>query len=200
MYHDGICVCRGARLGGGGGGGRGGGDLSATDEGLWGNNSCMRSCFPSLNGVSMSLGPCVACRLSEVVDLARPSCIISLLNHVGCVFLHRSPPSLSLTCSRVTFSLPHLPGFLHTWGMRKFRNFAVKEVSETLLNVTKVFPLMRCFSPTCVDTDVYCKSGDAPILILALDPNASIGNRYLYPIPVSVLILAMSTLQVLLKC
>lgn len=79
MYHYKIFVHRGARL-------EGVGDLSATDVGLWGNKTCMRSCFPPLNGVSMSLGPCVACRLSEVVDLAWPSCIISLLNHVGCVF------------------------------------------------------------------------------------------------------------------
>lgn len=79
MYHYRICVHRGARLGGVG-------DLSATDVGLWGNKACMRSCFPPLNGVSMSPGPCVACKLSEVVDLAWPFCIISLLNHVGCVF------------------------------------------------------------------------------------------------------------------
>ncbi len=78
MYHYRICVHSGARL-------EGVGDLSATEVGLWGNKACMRSCFSSLNGVSMSLGPCVACRLSEVVDLAWPSCIISLLNHVGCV-------------------------------------------------------------------------------------------------------------------
>lgn len=78
MYHYRICVRRGVRL-------EGGGDLSATDMSLWGNKACMRSCFPPLNGVSMSPGPSVACRLSEVVDLAWPSCIISLLNHVGCV-------------------------------------------------------------------------------------------------------------------
>lgn len=93
MYHDGICFCKRAGLGGGG-------DLSATDEGLWGNNSCMRSCFPSLNGVSMSLGPCVACRLSEVVDLAWPSCIISLLKHVVCV----SPLLTSITLSHLFLS------------------------------------------------------------------------------------------------
>lgn len=78
MYHYRICVHWGTRL-------EGVGDLSATDSGLWGNKACMRSCSPPLNGVSMSLGPCVACRLSEVVDLAWPSCIISLLNHVECV-------------------------------------------------------------------------------------------------------------------
>lgn len=78
MYHYRICVRRGARRGEGG-------DLSATDEGLWGNKACMRSCFPPLNGVSMSPGPRVARRLSEVVDFAWPSCIISLLIHVGCV-------------------------------------------------------------------------------------------------------------------
>lgn len=149
MYHDGICVCRGARLGGGGGG-----DLSATDEGLWGNNSCMRSCFPSLNGVSMSLGPCVARSLSEVVDLAWPSCIISLLNHVGCVFLHRSPPSLSLTCSRVHFLSASPAGFPSHLGNAQNRNFAVKKVSETLLNVAKIFPLMRCFFPPRASTQM----------------------------------------------
>lgn len=69
MYHYRICVRRGARL-------EGVCDLSAIDVGLWGNKACMRSCFPPLNGVFMSLGPCVACRLSEVVDLAWPSCII----------------------------------------------------------------------------------------------------------------------------
>lgn len=101
MYHYRICVHRGARL-------EGVGDLSATDVGLWGNKACMRSCFPPLNGVSMSPGPCIACRLSEVVDLAWPSCIISLLNHVGCVsrwltsstFIYTSLPlSLSLLLS-----------------------------------------------------------------------------------------------------
>lgn len=56
MYHYRICVRRGAGL-------EGVGDLSATDIGLWGNKACMRSCFLPLNGVSMSLGPCVACRL-----------------------------------------------------------------------------------------------------------------------------------------
>lgn len=78
MYHYRIYVRKGAKL-------EGVGDLSATDGSLWGNKECMRSCFPPLNVVSMSLGPNVACRLSEVVDLAWPSCIISLLNHVGCV-------------------------------------------------------------------------------------------------------------------
>lgn len=78
MYHYGICVRRGARL-------EGGGDLSATDISLLGNKACMRSRFLHLNGVSMSPGPCVACRFSEVDDLAWPSCIISLLNHVGFV-------------------------------------------------------------------------------------------------------------------
>lgn len=97
MYHYRICVHRGARL-------EGGGDLSATDVGLWGNKACMRSCFPPLNGVSMSLGPCVACRLSEVVDLAWPSCIISLLNHVGCVSWLTSP-TFPYTCSSLSLSL-----------------------------------------------------------------------------------------------
>lgn len=78
MYHYWICVRRGARL-------EGGGDLSATDISLLGNKACMRSWFLHLNGVSMSPGPCVACRFSEVDDLAWPSCIISLLNHVGFV-------------------------------------------------------------------------------------------------------------------
>lgn len=78
MYHYGICVRRGARL-------EGRGDLSATDISLLGNKACMRSWFLHLNGVSMSPGPCVACRFSEVDDLAWPSRIISLLNHVGFV-------------------------------------------------------------------------------------------------------------------
>lgn len=91
MYHYRICVRRGARL-------EGVGDLSATDVGLWGNKACMRSCFPPLNGVSMSLGPCVACRLSKVVDLAWPSCIISLLNHVGCVFRWLTSSTFIYTC------------------------------------------------------------------------------------------------------
>lgn len=78
MYHYRIYVRKGAKL-------EGVGDLSATDGSLWGNKECMRSCFPPLKVVSMSRGPNVACRLSEVVDLAWPSCIISLLNHVGCV-------------------------------------------------------------------------------------------------------------------
>lgn len=78
MYHYRIYVRKGAKL-------EGVGDLSATSGRLWGNKECMRSCFPPLNVVSMSLGPNVACRLSEVVDLAWPSCIISLLNHVGWV-------------------------------------------------------------------------------------------------------------------
>lgn len=78
MYHYGICVRRGARR-------EGGGDLSATDTSLLGNKACMRSWFLHLNGVSMSPGPCVACRFSEVDDLAWPSGIISLLNHVGFV-------------------------------------------------------------------------------------------------------------------
>ncbi len=92
MYHYRICVHRGARL-------EGVGDLSATDVGLWGNKACMRSCFPPLNGVSMSLGPRVACRLSEVVDLAWPSCIISLLNHVGCVSRWLTSSTFTYTCS-----------------------------------------------------------------------------------------------------
>lgn len=78
MYHYGICVHRGARL-------EGGGDLSATDISLLGNKACMRSWFLHLNGVSMSPGPRVAWRSSEVDGLAWPSCIISLLNHVGFV-------------------------------------------------------------------------------------------------------------------
>lgn len=95
MYHYRICVRRGARL-------EGGGDLSVTDVSLWGNKACMRSCFPPLNGVSMSLGPCVACRLSEVVDLAWPSCIISLLNHVGCVSRWLPSSTFTYTCSPLT--------------------------------------------------------------------------------------------------
>lgn len=97
MYHYRICVRRGARL-------EGVGDLSATDEGLWGNKACMRSCFPPLNGVSMSRGPCVACRLSEVVNLAWPSCIISLLNHVGCVSRWLTSSTFTYTCSSLSLS------------------------------------------------------------------------------------------------
>ena len=92
MYHYRICVRRGAGL-------EGVGDLSATDAALWGNKACMRSCFPPLNGVSMSLGPCVARRLSEVVDLTWPSCIISLLNHVGCVSRWLTSSTFTYTCS-----------------------------------------------------------------------------------------------------
>lgn len=91
IYHYRICVRRGAGL-------EGAGDLSATGVGLWGNKACMRSCFLPLNGVSMSLGPCVACRLSEVVDSAWPSCIISLLNHVRCVSRWLTSSSFSYTC------------------------------------------------------------------------------------------------------
>lgn len=102
MYHYRICVRRGARL-------EGAGDLSATDVGLWGNKACMRSCFPPLNGVSMSLGPCVACRLSEVVDLAWPSCIISLLNHVGCVSRWLTSSTFTYTCSSLSLSFSDSP-------------------------------------------------------------------------------------------
>ena len=103
MYHYRICVRRGARL-------EGVCDLSAIDVGLWGNKACMRSCFPPLNGVFMSLGPCVACRLSEVVDLAWPSCIISLLNHVGCVSLWLTSSTFTYTCLSLS-----LPLFLSQW-------------------------------------------------------------------------------------
>lgn len=132
MYHDEICVCRRARLGGGG-------DLSATDEGLWGNNSCMRSCFPSLNGVSMSLGPCTARRLSEVVDLAWPSCIISLLKHVVCV----SPLLTSFTLTHLLLShfLSSSPvGSPSHLGNVQTQNCTVentKKVPGTVLNVAK---------------------------------------------------------------
>lgn len=104
MYHYRICVHRGARL-------EGGGDLSATDVGLWGNKACMRSCFPPLNGVSMSLGPCVTCRLSEVVNIAWPSCIISLLNHVGCVAWWRTSSTFTHTCSSLAHSFWRSPSF-----------------------------------------------------------------------------------------
>lgn len=98
MYHYRICVRRGARL-------EGVGDFSATDEGLWGNKACMRSCFPPLNGVSMSLGPHVACRISKVDNLAWPSCIISLLIHVGCVTQRLTFPSIVYTCSSLSIRL-----------------------------------------------------------------------------------------------
>lgn len=100
MYHYRICVRRGAWL-------EGVGDLSATDAGLQGNKACMRSCFPPLNGESMSLGPCVACRLSEVVDLAWPSCIISLLNHVGSVSLWLISSTFTFTCPSRSLFLSH---------------------------------------------------------------------------------------------
>lgn len=100
MYHYRICVHRGAGL-------EGGGDLSATDTGLWGNKACMRSCFPPLNGVSMSPGPSVACGLSEVVDLAWPSCIISLLNHVGCVSRWLTSSAFTDTCSSLSPTHTH---------------------------------------------------------------------------------------------
>lgn len=99
MYHYGICVRRGAML-------EEGGDLSATDISLLGNKACMRSWFLHLNGVSMSLGPCVACRFSEVDDLAWPSCIISLLNHVGFVSRWFNSPTFTYeffhVCTRAT--------------------------------------------------------------------------------------------------
>lgn len=74
--------------------------------------------FPPLNGVSMSPGPCIACRLSEVVDLAWPSCIISLLNHVGCV-------SRCLTSSTFIYTLSAILLF---WKESWYLQFTVPHV------------------------------------------------------------------------
>lgn len=74
--------------------------------------------FPPLKGVCMSLGLCAACGLSVVVDLAWPSCIISLLNHVECVSGWLGC-SLSLFISHSLFDFSHTCKISHCQNLNK---------------------------------------------------------------------------------
>lgn len=133
MYHYWICVRWGARQ-------EGGGDLSARDTGLWGNKACMRSCSRSLNGVSMSFGPCVDCRLSEVVDLAWPSCIISLLNHVECVSRWLTPSTFTYTCFSLSLtdsSTPHIHRHTHLHAHKR-KNESLNNTSHCWFKLTLI--------------------------------------------------------------